>query len=46
MREDTHDRERASVAAAEEIATLLHHHSADVLLALLDNPALEESHLC
>src|SRR5437899_837586 len=39
-------RERARSATGEEIATLLHHPSADVLLALLDNPALDESHLC
>lgn len=46
MPEDTPDRERARIAASEEIATFLHHPSADVLLALLDNPALDESHLC
>jgi len=39
-------RERARSATGEEIATLLHHPSADVLFALLDNPALDESHLC
>lgn len=40
------DRERALVATGDELAALLHHPSADVLLALLDNPALDESHLC
>jgi hypothetical protein len=40
------DRERALVAAGEELATLLHHPAAAVLLALLDNPALDEPNLC
>lgn len=40
------DRERARVAVGDEFAALLHHPSADVLLALLDNPALDEPHLC
>lgn len=40
------DRERALVAAGEELAALLHHPSADVLMALLDNPALDETKLC
>jgi uncharacterized protein (DUF1778 family) len=40
------DRERALVATGEELALLLHHAAADVLLALLDNPALEETQLC
>jgi hypothetical protein len=40
------ERERALVATGEELAVLLHHPSVDVLLALLDNPALEESHVC
>src|SRR5262252_238498 len=39
-------RERAAVATGDELAALLHHPSADVLLALLDNSALDESHLC
>ena len=39
-------RERAAVATGDELAALLHHPSADVLLALLDNPALDESHIC
>ena len=42
----TGDRERARIAAGEDLAALLHHPAADVLLALLDNPALDESHLC
>jgi hypothetical protein len=39
-------RERALVAKGEELAALLHHPAADVLLALLDNPALEETQIC
>jgi hypothetical protein len=42
---DAH-RERALVATGEELVALLHHHAADVLLALLDNPALDETQLC
>jgi hypothetical protein len=40
------NRERARMASGEELAALLHHHAPDVLLALLDNPALEETQLC
>jgi len=40
------DCERALVAAGEELAAFLHHPSADVLMALLDNPALDETKLC
>jgi hypothetical protein len=40
------DRERALIATGDELAVLLHHPSADVLLALLDNPALEETQIC
>ena len=40
------DLERALIATGEELAVLLHHPSADVLLALLDNPALDETHVC
>jgi hypothetical protein len=40
------DRERALIATGDELATLLHHHDADVLLALLDNPVVDETHLC
>src|SRR5256886_2065935 len=39
-------RERAQTATGEELALLLHEHAADVLLALLDNPALDETQLC
>ena len=46
MTEQANLRERAAVATGEELASLLHHHSADVLLALLDNPALNETQLC
>jgi len=40
------DRERALVAGGDELAVLLHHPAADVLLALLDNPSLDEAQLC
>jgi hypothetical protein len=40
------DRERALVATGEELAVLLHHPSPEVTLALLDNPALDETHVC
>ncbi|HEY4818645.1 MAG TPA: hypothetical protein VIH67_14540 [Candidatus Acidoferrum sp.] len=40
------NRERARAATGEELAALLHHHAPDVLLALLDNPALDETQLC
>ena len=43
---DTKDRERALAATGEELAGLVHHPSADVLLAYLDNPALDEAHVC
>lgn len=39
-------RERALIANGEELAALLHHNGSDVLLALLDNPALDETQLC
>ena len=38
--------ERARTATGEELAALLHEHAPDVLLALLDNPALDETQLC
>jgi hypothetical protein len=38
--------ERALVATGEELAVLVYHPSADVLLSLLDNPALDETHVC
>ena len=40
------DRERALTATGDELAPLLHHPATDVLLALLDNPALDETRLC
>jgi len=40
------DRERALSASGEELAALLHHSDTGVLLALLDNPALDEAQLC
>jgi hypothetical protein len=40
------DRERAPIATGDDLAALLHHHASDVLLALLDNPALDETQLC
>lgn len=40
------DRDRARTATGEELASLLHHHSPEVLLSLLDNPALDETQLC
>lgn len=46
MSTEATNRERALVAKGEELAALLHHAAADVLLALLDNPALEETQLC
>jgi hypothetical protein len=46
MAELGHDRERAQAATGEDLAALLHHHASDVLLALLDNPALSETQLC
>jgi hypothetical protein len=46
MPADESNRELARKAAGEELALLLHHHSPDVLLALLDNPALDETQLC
>jgi hypothetical protein len=39
-------RERARTATGQELAALLRHHASDVLLALLDNPALDETQLC
>src|SRR5580692_2213010 len=40
------NRDRALVASGDELSALLHHADADVLLALLDNPGLEETQLC
>ena len=39
-------REHARTATGDELAVLLHHQDADILLAVLDNPALEETQLC
>jgi len=46
MAELDQDRDRARTASGEELAALLHNHSSDVLLALLENPALDETQLC
>jgi hypothetical protein len=46
MQRNEQNRERARTATGEELASLLHHHSPDVLFALLDNPALDETQLC
>jgi hypothetical protein len=46
MPADELNRERARTATGEELASLLHHHSPDVLFALLDNPALDETQIC
>jgi hypothetical protein len=40
------DRAQARAATGDELAALLHHHDTDVLLALLDNPALDDTQLC
>lgn len=40
------DRERALAASGEALTALLHHPDSGVLLALLDNPALDETQLC
>jgi len=40
------DRKHALTATGDDLATLLHHHATDVLLALLDNPVLDETQLC
>jgi hypothetical protein len=40
------DRERARMATGDELAALILHPSTEVLLSLLDNPALDESQLC
>lgn len=40
------NRDRALVASGDELTALLHHPDAEVLLALLDNPSLEETQLC
>jgi len=40
------DRDHARTATGEELASLLHHQSPEILLAVLDNPALDETQLC
>lgn len=40
------DRERAATASGDELTALLHHADTAVLLAILDNPALDETQLC
>jgi hypothetical protein len=42
----SHDRERALIATGDDLTLLLHHPDAIVLLALLDNPGLDETQLC
>jgi hypothetical protein len=40
------ERQRALTATGDDLTTLIHHHATDVLLALLDNPAIDETQLC
>lgn len=40
------DRERAARVSGDELTVLLHHPDTGVLLAALDNPALDEAQLC
>src|SRR5882757_4396073 len=40
------DGEQARNASVEELAALLHHPEAEVLLGVLANPALDETHVC
>lgn len=46
MAEADRNRDRALVTSGDELTALLHHADAEVLLALLDNPLLEETQLC
>jgi hypothetical protein len=46
MPEENRNRDRALVASGDELTALLHHADREVLLALLDNPLLEETQLC
>jgi hypothetical protein len=46
MAEADRNRDRALVTSGDELTALLHHTDAEVLLALLDNPVLEETQLC
>jgi hypothetical protein len=41
-----HDLLRAVVATGDELAALLHHPATAVILALLDNPTIDETQLC
>jgi hypothetical protein len=43
---DDPSKQQVLSATGDDLATLVHHHSTDVLLALLDNPALDETQLC
>jgi hypothetical protein len=40
------DKHQILTATGDDLAILVQHHSTDVLLALLDNPALDETQLC
>nr|MDP9147409.1 hypothetical protein [Acidobacteriota bacterium] len=40
------DVQRARSSSREELAPLLHHPSSEVLLAVLDNPALGDADVC
>jgi len=40
------DSERARTATGDDLAALLHHHASNVLLQLLDNPAVDEPQVC
>lgn len=40
------DRRHALTATGDDLAAIIHHHATDVLLALLNNPALDETQLC
>jgi hypothetical protein len=46
MSDAVRDRDRALSAKGEELAGFMHHPASDVLLALLDNPALDETQVC
>jgi hypothetical protein len=46
MAETDRNRDRAPLTSGDELTALLHHADREVLLALLDNPLLEETQLC
>ncbi len=46
MSGELHDRDRAVTATGDHLTALLHHPATDVLLSLLDNPALDETKVC